>query len=63
VRNANDGVISLQIIDGGLNNISKMLDRLKTLATQSAADQTLEGSSKPRRPTRDQQTLRPTCFA
>jgi flagellin len=38
VRNANDGVSQLQIIDGGMNNISKMLDRLKTLATQSASD-------------------------
>src|SRR3954447_8446350 len=37
VRNANDGVSTLQIIDGGLNNISKMLDRMKTLATQSAS--------------------------
>src|ERR1051325_5012801 len=36
VRNANDGVSTLQIIDGGLNNIGKLLDRLKTLATQSA---------------------------
>ena len=38
VRNANDGVSTLQIIDGGLNNITKMLDRLKTLATESATD-------------------------
>ena len=38
VRNANDGISSLQILDGGLNNISKMLDRMKTLATQSASD-------------------------
>src|SRR5213592_2452812 len=38
VRNANDGVSTLQIIDGGMNNISKMLDRLRTLATQSASD-------------------------
>ena len=38
VRNANDGVAQLQIMDGGMNNISKMLDRLKTLATQSASD-------------------------
>ena len=38
VRNANDGLSTLQIIDGGLNNVSKMLDRLKTLATQSATD-------------------------
>jgi flagellin len=37
VRNGNDGVSQLQIIDGGLNQISKMLDRLKTLATQSAS--------------------------
>src|SRR3954451_734888 len=37
VRNANDGLSTMQIIDGGLNNISKMLDRLKTLATQSAS--------------------------
>src|SRR5437763_3769042 len=37
VRNANDGVSTLQIIDGGMNNIGKMLDRLKTLATQSAS--------------------------
>src|SRR5947209_1224429 len=38
VRNANDGVSQLQIMDGGMNNISKMLDRLKTLAAQSASD-------------------------
>ncbi|HEX8984262.1 MAG TPA: flagellin, partial [Bryobacteraceae bacterium] len=37
VRNANDGLSSLQIIDGGMNNISKILDRMKTLATQSAS--------------------------
>src|SRR5579864_8931102 len=37
VRNANDGISTLQIIDGGLNNISTMLDRMKTLATQSAS--------------------------
>ena len=36
VRNANDGVSQLQIVDGGLSNISQMLDRMKTLATQSA---------------------------
>ena len=36
VRNANDGTSILQIIDGGLNNISNILDRLKTLATESA---------------------------
>jgi flagellin len=37
VRNANDGISALGIVDGGLNNISNMLDRLKTLATQSAS--------------------------
>jgi flagellin len=38
VRNANDGVSMLQIVDGGMNNITQMLDRLKTLATESATD-------------------------
>jgi flagellin len=38
VRNANDGVSTLQIVDGGLNNITKMLDRLKTLAAEAATD-------------------------
>jgi flagellin len=37
VRNANDGVSQLQIMDGGISNISTMLDRLQTLATQSAS--------------------------
>jgi flagellin len=37
VRNANDGISTLEIVDGGLNNISQMLDRLRTLATQSAS--------------------------
>jgi flagellin len=37
VRNANDGISTLQIVDGGLNNISKIMDRLKTLATQSGS--------------------------
>ncbi|MBM3775236.1 MAG: hypothetical protein FJW37_08740 [Acidobacteria bacterium] len=37
VRNANDGLSTLQILDGGLNNISKTMDRLKTLAAQSAS--------------------------
>lgn len=37
VRNANDGVSALQIADGGLNNISTIVDRLRTLATQSAS--------------------------
>ena len=34
IRNANDGLSQLQIIDGGINNISKLLDRARTLATQ-----------------------------
>jgi flagellin len=38
VRNASDGVSQMQIMDGGLGQISQMLDRLKTLATQSASD-------------------------
>lgn len=37
VRNANDGISALQIVDGGLNNISTIIDRLRTLATQSAS--------------------------
>ena len=43
VRNANDGLSQLQIMDGGLNNVSKILDRMKTLATQ-AASATFTGS-------------------
>jgi len=38
IRNANDSLSSLQIKDGALNNISMLLDRLATLATQSASD-------------------------
>jgi len=37
VRNANDGLSTLQTIDGGVNNISQLLDRARTLATQSAS--------------------------
>src|SRR4029077_11367413 len=37
VRNANDGISQLQIMDGGVNNISQILGRLKTLGTQSAS--------------------------
>ena len=37
VINGNSGVSTLQIIDGGLSNISTMLDRMKTLATESAS--------------------------
>ena len=38
IRNANDGLSTLQIQDGALDNISKLLDRLATLATQAASD-------------------------
>ena len=37
IRNANDGLSQLQIVDGGINNIAKLLDRARTLATQSAS--------------------------
>ena len=37
IRNANDGLSTLQTIDGGMNNISMLLDRARTLATQSAS--------------------------
>jgi flagellin len=37
VANGNDGVAQLQIMDGGISNIAQMLDRLKTLAMQSAS--------------------------
>ena len=37
IRNANDGLSTLQIKDGALNNISTLLDRLSTLASQSAS--------------------------
>jgi flagellin len=38
VRNANDGLSTLQVLDGGLNTISGLLDRAATLAAQSASD-------------------------
>ncbi len=37
VRNANDGLSTLQIIDGGLNTVAGLLDRAASLATQSAS--------------------------
>ena len=43
VINAANGTSTLQIIDGGLSNISNLLDRLQTLATESASG-TFEGS-------------------
>ena len=38
IRNANDGLSTLQTIDGGLNNISTLLDRAAVLAAQGASD-------------------------
>jgi flagellin len=43
VLNANQGVSQLQIIDGGLSNISTMLNRMQTLATEAASN-TFTGS-------------------
>ncbi len=43
VINAANGNSILQIIDGGLSNISNLLDRLQTLATESASG-TFEGN-------------------
>jgi flagellin len=37
VANGNNAVAQLQIMDGGMSNISQILDRLQTLATQSAS--------------------------
>ncbi len=37
IRNAGDGLSTLQIEDGALNNISNLIDRLASLATQSAS--------------------------
>ncbi len=37
VRNANDGLSVLQIKDGALNNISTLIDRLATLASQASS--------------------------
>ena len=37
IQNANDGLGTLQTIDSGMNNISQLLDRASTLATESAS--------------------------
>ncbi|MGE3845203.1 MAG: flagellin [Vicinamibacterales bacterium] len=37
VRNANDALSDLQIKDGALDNVAKLLDRMATLATQAAS--------------------------
>jgi flagellin len=44
IQNGNNAVSQLQIIDGGLGNISQILDRLKTLAVQGASS-TFTGSA------------------
>src|ERR1700727_718015 len=36
VQNANNGLSQLQIADSGISNISQLLDRARTLATESA---------------------------
>jgi len=38
IRNANDGLSQLQIMDGGISNISQLLDRARTLANAHACD-------------------------
>ena len=57
VRNANDGLSQLQIADGGISNISQLLDRARTLATQSSSgaftgDRSVLSSSDARNPGR-----------
>jgi flagellin len=37
IQNGNDGLATLQTIDGGMDNISTLLDRARTLATESAS--------------------------
>ena len=37
IQNANQGLSQLQIADGGISNISQLLDRATTLATESAS--------------------------
>lgn len=43
IQNANDGLATLQTIDGGMSNISQLLNRASTLATESASG-TFQGS-------------------
>jgi len=38
IQNANDGLSQLQIADGGISNISQLLDSARTLATEAASD-------------------------
>lgn len=44
IRNANDGLSSLQIKDGAAGNISTLLDRLATLASQASSGGTTDAS-------------------
>jgi flagellin len=37
IRNANDGMSQLQLLDGALTNVSTLLDRLATLSTQASS--------------------------
>ena len=37
VQNANNATSTLQIADGGMNNISQILDTLRSLSTESAS--------------------------
>jgi flagellin len=37
IQNGNNGLASLQTVDSGMNNISTLLDRARTLATESAS--------------------------
>ncbi len=37
IQNANNGLNQLQVADGGMNNIGQLLDRARTLATESAS--------------------------
>lgn len=42
IRNANDGLSTLQIRDGALDNISNLINRLSTLASQAASGGTTD---------------------
>jgi len=45
-RNANDGISMIQVAEGGLNEVSSMLTRLRELAIQSASDTVGENERK-----------------
>jgi flagellin len=44
IRNANDGLSTLQIKDGALGNMQQLINRLSTLATQAASGSTTDAS-------------------